>query len=200
MAHPVNKKLSRTKRANKAPAARERVVAFIGQLEEMAEMAADQGGLIDAEKEGLLLQRDRLRRDVAALLDILDDYEILRIDTAGSDKPFDPDGPMLLISALASAFDLGARVIRNPIMERIWQEARKASTKPATQARLSTSELTTRLIRELIEPILKKTPRLAVASVAEKIRIPLNEKLNEVLKPNKLICLKRDNLSCARRV
>jgi hypothetical protein len=190
MAHAVNKKLSRAKRANIAPAARERVVAFIGQLEEMAEMAADQGGLIDAEKEGLLLQRDRLRRAVAALLDILDDYEILRIDPAGSDKPFDPDGPMLVISALASAFDLGARVIRNPIMERIWRKKLKAQTDPGRQARSSRSELTARLVRELTEPILEKTPGLPTASVTEKILNPLNKKLNEVLKPKKPIQLK----------
>jgi hypothetical protein len=191
MAHAANKKLSRTKRAKKAPTPRERVVAFIGQLDEMA---ADQGDLNDAEKAELLEHRDHLRRAVAALLDILDDYEIVRMYTAGSDKPFDPSGPMLLIEALYSAFALGGRVLQNPILERMRQEARKANTAPATQARSSTSELTIRFIRELREPILKKTPRLHDAFVAEKILNPLNTKLNEVLKPKKVIQRKLDTI------
>jgi hypothetical protein len=108
MAHAVNKELSRTKRANNAPTPRERVLAFVGQLTEMAD---DHSGLTHIEKRELQLQRDQLCSSVAALIDIIDAHDALQMERVNTpiryDKPFDTGGNGLLGVALSAAFLIG---------------------------------------------------------------------------------------------
>ncbi|HZL39659.1 MAG TPA: hypothetical protein VFC45_05185 [Pseudolabrys sp.] len=151
--------------------------ALTKSLAEMADHVASLDILTDDEKETLVLNRDQLGGSVDELTNIFAAHDALQMGDTKRNKPFDPHGPMLLSVALTAAFQIGSRAVENPIMKRIEQQAKKARTAHATQVRLSTSELTTRLIRKLIEPILNKTPGLPNASVAEKILNPLNEHL-----------------------
>lgn len=175
MAHAANKKLSRTKRKKKFEGLR----AITSQLVVLADNAVAFDKLTDVEKNTLERQRDQLRDSVDELIDIFVAY-----DAVDHEMPNYPHAPVLIHVALAAAFMIGSRAIQNPIMRRIEQEARKASTAPATRARSSKSETATRFISELMEPILKKAPGLPDASVEQKIRVQLKEKIDFLNKEN----------------
>ena len=178
MAHAVNKKLFRTKRANKAPTARERVLTFVEQL---AEMADDHSGLTDIEKRELQLQRDQLCSSVAALIDIIDAHDALQMERVNTpiryDKPFDTGGNDLLCVALSAAFLIGSRATRNPITHRIVQEKLKAKMSPVTRAKILKSKTIYNLIMNEIAPILKRQSNRQSGRVAADIFVPLNEKI-----------------------
>ena len=170
MAHAVNKKLSRTKRAKKF----EGMLAITKQLTELADRALAFDKLTDVENATLKRQRTQLNDAIKALVAVFDAHDA-----------HDPLhlGPVHLHAALAASFVIGSRAVQNPISRRL----KKESAAHATRGKQLKSKISDDLIMNLIAPILKRQPNRQHSKLASDILDPLNEKLKlELARPLKL--------------
>jgi hypothetical protein len=186
----------------RAPRVRESVMDFTNLLNKLAQETATLPSANDDDKTTLSEAADQLARSVDSLIKKLDVYDAVHMGMRRDGHQmlltgdftswgfYDPAGLVDLSMALTSAFDLGGRIIDNPIMKRTLEDLRKAGQKAsaahARQQRARKSQEYDDAIWKLATPLWAQRPTLSAGHTASAILKSLKAEQFQGLKKDAL--------------